>query len=144
MIFTRKAGETDFELSYKAKESGYRSHVEKIWGKWDDEWQRAEHRKDFAAGLLEIVTMNGIDAGYIYVIRSAQAIKLVDMAIFPEYQGKGIGTHLVKGLLAEARLSNLVVELGAFKTNLSAIKLYERLGFTRVSENNTHVRLSSK
>jgi len=134
MISTRKTTKIDFKLSYQAKESGYRSHIEKIWGKWDDAWQLAEHRKDFDTGLLEIVTCDGVDVGYIYVIRSAQAIKLADMSIFPEYRGKGIGTHLVNSLLAEAKRCSLLVELGAFKTNLSAIKLYERLAFTRVSE----------
>ena len=143
MISTRKAVEADFEFTLCAKEAGYRRHIEAIWGKWDAAWQRAEHKKDFDTGLLEIITYNGLDAGYLYVRRTGKAINLPDITILPEYQGKGIGTYLIKVILAEARSKNIPVELGAFKINLSAIKLYKSLGFKQVSETTTHVLMCS-
>lgn len=141
MITTRKALEADFEFTCRAKERGYRANIEKIWGKWDDAWQRAEHRKDFDAGLLEVVTYGGTDAGYIYVCRYPDHIQLADIAILPEFQHKGIGTHLIKKLLAEARSSGISMGLGVFKINTLALRLYLSLGFVQVSEDPIFIKM---
>lgn len=140
-IATRKAAEADFEFIYCAKERAYRGNIEKIWGKWDDAWQRAELRKDFATGLLEVISCGGADAGYIYVCRYDTHLQLADIALLPEYQGKGIGTHLVKALLAEARGRGLPMGLGVFKINPGAQKLYKSLGFVQVSEDDIFIKM---
>lgn len=140
-IATRKAAEADFEFIYRAKERAYRANIEKIWGKWDDAWQRAELRKDFATGLLEVISCGGADAGYIYVCRYDTHVQLADIALLPEYQGKGIGTHLVKALLAEARGRGLPMGLGVFKVNPGAQKLYKSLGFVQVSEDDIFIKM---
>ncbi len=141
MISTRKALEADFEFTYRAKERGYRANIEKIWGKWDDAWQRAEHRKDFSAGQLEVVTYDNADAGYIYVCRYPDHIQLADIAILPEFRNKGIGTHLIKQLLSEARSRGIPMGLGVFKINPSALRLYKSLGFVQVSEDDIFIRM---
>lgn len=140
-VSTRKAAEADSEFIYRAKERAYRAHIEKIWGKWDDAWQRAEHKKDFDTGLLEVITCDGADAGYIFVRRCETHIQLADIAILPEFQGKGIGTFLIKKLLAEARGRGLPMGLGVFKINQGAQKLYRSLGFERVSEDSIFIKM---
>lgn len=141
VVSTRKAGDADFEFIFRAKERAYRANIEKIWGKWDDAWQRAEHKKDFDTGLLEVITCDGADAGYIFVIRYETHIQLADIAILPEFQGKGIGTVLIKRLQAEARGRGLPMGLGVFKINLGAQKLYRSLGFERVSEDDIFITM---
>ena len=140
-IATRKAAEADFEFICRAKERAYRGNIEKIWGKWDDSWQRAELRKDFATGLLEVISCGGADVGYIYVCRYDTHLQLADIALLPEYQGKGIGTHLIKALLAEARGRGLPMGLGVFKINPVAQKLYKSLGFVPVSEDDIFIKM---
>ena len=140
-ISTRKAAEADFDFIYRAKELAYRANIEKIWGKWDDAWQRAEHKKDFDTGLLEIITCDGAAAGYIFVCRYETHIQLADIAILPEFQGKGIGTILIRKLLTEARSRGLPMGLGVFKINLGAQKLYKSLGFERISEDEIFIRM---
>lgn len=140
-IATRKAAEADFEFIYRAKERAYRGNIEKIWGKWDDVWQRAELRKDFDTGLLEVITCGGTNAGYVFVCRYDTHVQLADIAILPEYQGKGIGTHLIKALLAEARGRGLPMGLGVFKINPGAQKLYNSLGFVQVSEDDIFIKM---
>lgn len=140
-ISTRKAAEADFEFIYRAKERAYRANIEKIWGKWDDAWQRAEHKKDFDTGLLEVITCDGADAGYIFVCRCDTHIQLADIAILPEFQGRGVGTFLIKKLLSEARGRGLPMGLGVFKINLGAQKLYKALGFEMVSEDDIFIKM---
>lgn len=140
-VSTRKALETDLEFIFSAKEGGCRPHIEAVHGKWDEAWQRMEHRHDMDSGSLEVITCHGQDAGYIYVLRHGDMLNLCDICLLPEYQGKGIGTSLIKALQAEARAGNMPLELGSFKINLSAIKLYTSLGFVKTSESPTHIRM---
>jgi RimJ/RimL family protein N-acetyltransferase len=53
------------------------------------------------------------------------------MFIHPNYQGKGIGSELLKLTLDNAfKISGLrQINLGVIATNLNAIKLYEKMGF---------------
>src|SRR5215467_9126692 len=49
--------------------------------------------------------------GQIIVMRSAQEIRLADIALLPEYRGAGIGSGLIGDLCAEARESGKPVTL---------------------------------
>jgi RimJ/RimL family protein N-acetyltransferase len=53
------------------------------------------------------------------------------MFINPDYQGKGIGSELMKLTLQKAsEMEGLrQINLGVMSTNLNAIKLYEKMGF---------------
>ena len=56
-----------------------------------------------------------------------------------KHQGAGIGTMVIEKLLSDAKACHRTVELGVFKSNHSAIKLYVRLGFKQISETPTHI-----
>lgn len=59
--------------------------------------------------------------------------ELVQIQIAPAWQGAGIGSHLVRALLEQARQAGAVVRLSVLKAN-PARQLYERLGFAVVAE----------
>jgi ribosomal protein S18 acetylase RimI-like enzyme len=80
-----------------------------------------------------IVTVDGHPAGRLYVARLPDEIRLVDVALLPEYRGRGIGTALISGVLAEARAADKVVRVHVEIFN-RAMRLYERLGFGKVEE----------
>jgi ribosomal-protein-alanine N-acetyltransferase len=54
------------------------------------------------------------------------------MAVDPAAQGRGVGTSLLRGLLARADEDAATVYLEVRTDNHPAIRLYERHGFTRV------------
>ncbi|MDT4952493.1 MAG: hypothetical protein QOJ02_631 [Acidobacteriota bacterium] len=88
-----------------------------------------------------IILVNNQLAGRLILSRTDEWIKLIDIALLPEYRGKGVGTSLIKDLFAEALETNRAVHLQVEKTNPQALRLYERLGFTVTSENQTHFQL---
>lgn len=54
------------------------------------------------------------------------------MGLLPAYRGQGIGQQLLSACLAKARLNGITrVELEVRADNERAIRLYERMGFTR-------------
>ncbi len=69
------------------------------------------------------------DPGYGFV---AEDVPEISIALLPECRGQGIGTELMSRLIAYARGHNPGVSLSVVATN-PALRLYERLGFQRVS-----------
>ena len=57
-------------------------------------------------------------------------------AVVPSARGKGSGSALLETLLATAREAGYpAISLSVDRNNAGAIELYQRHGFTRVSEN---------
>jgi GNAT superfamily N-acetyltransferase len=117
-------------------------YIEQTWG-WDEQWQREYHRKDYDPSRIQIVTLDGVDVGCVEFKRDSEQICLVDMFIRPEFQRQGIGSYLIRRLLAEGRDKGVPVRLGVLKVN-PARKLYERLGFRVVGETETHYEMEAR
>ena len=58
------------------------------------------------------------------------------VGVLPEYRGRGIGTSLMKA--CEERLSAQAVRLSVRKSNLDAIRLYNKLGYSPVESWNRY------
>ena len=83
-------------------------------------WPQAEHH---------IVIADEQPVGHIIFNRADKEILTIDLALLPEYRGLGIGSALLKNVLAEGAQSGKPVVLHVLKQNVRAISLYERLGF---------------
>lgn len=71
--------------------------------------------------------------GRLVLDRRADNIRVVDVALMPEAQGQGIGTAVLREVLAEADAVGVPVTLHVVATS-PARGLYERLGFRPVEE----------
>lgn len=78
----------------------------------------------------ERILCDGVHAGYVHVIPGEECTELDDLFVFPEHQGRGIGTEVIRRCI---RGSCPPVMLYVFIRNEGAIRLYRRLGF-RVTE----------
>ena len=65
---------------------------------------------------------------------------MIDIALLPEHRGRGVGTQLVRALLAEANAGGRRVTLNVERSN-RARGLYERLGFQIVRDGEVYVDL---
>ena len=66
------------------------------------------------------------DRGYGFV---DEATPELSMALLPDYRGRGVGTALLRRLLAAAARESQAVSLSVSTSN-AALRLYERFGFT--------------
>lgn len=89
----------------------------------------------------QIILFQNERVGRLIVARADHEIKLVDIALLPEYRRAGIGASLVKDLIREASASVKPLRLQVEKWNEQARRLYERLGFTTSGENDTHFQM---
>ena len=116
---------------------------------WDDATKRAfvvhqfsaqddHYRANYPGATLDVIEVDGERAGRLYVHRGAADIRIMDIAVSPEFRGRGIGTALIEELIAEARSSGRRVSIHVEMQN-PARGLYERLGFVPVGEHGVYV-----
>lgn len=82
----------------------------------------------------EIILLSGTPVGLLKVVRSQDNWDLVQIQILPQKQGGGLGGIILKKLLADADEARTAVTLSVLRAN-PARRLYERLGFRIVGEN---------
>ena len=73
-------------------------------------------------------------AGRIWIGRDHQQIRLLDIALLPEFQNRGIGTILIRRLIDEASQTNKFLRHMVFVLNNDAHRFYERLGFAVIED----------
>lgn len=96
--------------------------------------QRTDYRSRYPGSVHSIVVVDGVDVGRIWVERNADEIRLLDIALLPEWRNRGIGRVLLEGLIAEARESGRPIRDSVYKDNPGAFRLYRRLGFEVVDD----------
>ena len=99
--------------------------------------QCASYAAAYPDGVDHLVVVDGVQAGRLFTAESQGVIRLVDIALLPEFSGLGIGTSVVQGLIDRARLENQRVALRVIDAN-PAERLYERLGFVRTGTHGLH------
>lgn len=75
-----------------------------------------------------------VPIGRLYVEREPDLIRLMDIALLPEWRGQGIGSQFIQSLLDEAAANDQKVRLFVFKENHQAHRLYQKLGFEDLGE----------
>lgn len=97
------------------------------------EAQHAWYHEHYVGAEFRVILVDGVPAGRLYVHRRPKEIRLVDIAFLPEFRGGGLGTSIVRDLLAEAEAAGKPVTIHVEIYN-PAMRLYERLGFRPVEE----------
>jgi ribosomal protein S18 acetylase RimI-like enzyme len=144
-INLRPATPADSEYCFELHKAAMGTHVTAIWG-WDEELQRNYHARAFTPGQWQIITVDGAAAGILDVEHRHAEIYLGRISIHPDYQGRGIGSELIRDLLRQAREQGRDLILDVLVVNQRAHALYRRLGLHDVSlhgENNIKIRMST-
>jgi GNAT superfamily N-acetyltransferase len=116
---------------------------------WDEEQKRAflsmqftaqhqYYQDQFTAATFDIILLHDHPIGRIYIDRREDEIRLIDIAMLPERRNAGIGTALLKDLLAEAAQVGKPVCIHVEKFN-PAMRLYERLGFVPIDDQGVYL-----
>lgn len=139
----RKALPEDSEFAYQTKKAAFKQYVEQVWG-WDEEEQRRLHKKRYASQEFHIIQLSGVDVGIMAVVREPDCIKLNQIFILPEHQGKSMGTACTMHVIKDAAAAKIPVRLQVLKVNSRALLFFEKMGFTRVGESDTHILMERR
>src|SRR5207249_2331165 len=91
----------------------------------------AQHRyyqEQFATAAYDIILVDAQPAGRLYVDRLPDEIRIIDIALLPAFRNAGIGSKILRDLLAEGDYTGKPVAIHVEKMN-PALRLYQRLGF---------------
>jgi RimJ/RimL family protein N-acetyltransferase len=92
------------------------------------EAQHAWYREQYVGASFDVVEVDGEPAGRLYVARWPAETRIVDISLLRQHRGRGIGTALLRDLLAEADEERRAVSIHVERFN-PALRLYARLGF---------------
>ena len=93
--------------------------------------QRKFYESNYPGAEFQIILIDGEPAGRLYVHCREQEIRIMDIALLPQFRGRGIGSNILKEILAEGARTARPVTIHVESFN-PAQGLYERLGFTRI------------
>jgi ribosomal protein S18 acetylase RimI-like enzyme len=100
--------------------------------------QDAHYRQHYPGATLNVIELDGERAGRLYVHRGPSDIRIMDIALAPAFRGRGIGTRLLRTLIADADESGRKLSIHV-EMNNPARTLYERLGFRPAGEHGVYV-----
>jgi len=95
--------------------------------------QRHHYRTYYASTEWGVLQQHGEPAGRLYLYREPKHLNVVDVALLPEWRGRGVGTALMQAVCAAARAEGKTVTIAVEKYN-PAQTLYRRLGFQETSD----------
>ena len=90
--------------------------------------QHAHYAKVYVGADFLLIEKDGVAIGRVYIYRTPAEIRLMDIALVDSERRQGIGTLLLRELMAEASATNRELTLHVEPDN-PAQRLYERLGF---------------
>jgi ribosomal protein S18 acetylase RimI-like enzyme len=102
--------------------------------RWQFERQDEEYRQRFPNMRYDVILVDGVPAGRIWIGLDDKQIRLLDIGLLTQFQNRGVGTYLMRQLIAEATQSNKVLRHMVFMLNANAHRFYERLGFVVIED----------
>jgi GNAT superfamily N-acetyltransferase len=83
-------------------------YVELLWG-WDEGVQRRLFDERFASRPFQVIQANGEDIGVLQLQDRPEEVVLDLIELLPAWQGKGIGTAVIRSLFAQGKAVGLRV-----------------------------------
>ncbi|HEV7797652.1 MAG TPA: GNAT family N-acetyltransferase [Pyrinomonadaceae bacterium] len=118
------------ELSQVQWQDGQRE----IFLRWQFDLQRREYDARFPDARYQIVVIDDEPAGRIWVGEDEEQIRLLDIALLPQFQKRGAGTVLLRELMQEAARAGKLLRHMVFVLNDNAHRFYEQLGFVVIED----------
>jgi ribosomal protein S18 acetylase RimI-like enzyme len=95
--------------------------------------QTQHYKAEFPAATHEIICVDGRPAGRLYLDRRGDELHILDITVLPEFRNAGVGTILLRRIMAEGGRCGKPVTIYVESFNPSQ-RLFTRLGFQRAAE----------
>jgi GNAT superfamily N-acetyltransferase len=143
LVVMRPVGEADEEFLVAVYASTRADELAQVqWAegqqeqfvRWQYGLQRSEYQSRFPDARYDVILVDGHPAGRIWVGIDDEQIRLLDIALLPEFQNRGVGTILIRQLIEEASRAGKPLRHMVFVLNNDAHRFYERLGFVVIED----------
>ena len=148
-IALRPAQEDDLPFLYRVYASTRQEELALVdWDESQKDWflhmqfdlQTRSYAQAYPEADWQVVVCDGQPSGRLIVDRCSHSIRLVDIALLPDYRSAGIGSELLRRLLEEATAAGKPVVLHVARSN-PAGALYQQLGFVVSARDDVYLEM---
>lgn len=107
------------------------------------EAQQQFYEQNYPGARLDLILDEDLPVGRLYVARWNQEIRIMDIALLPEYRNRGIGGTLIGNLLDEAGAAGKMLSIHVERYN-PALRLYQRLGFSVAEDKGVYLLMQAR
>ena len=102
--------------------------------------QNQDYHRRFPEGVHELLLCAGLPAGRLYVARSENEIRILDISLMPEYRNQGLGGAIIRELLNDASETERPVRIYLEHDNPYR-SVFDQFGFVSVEDIGSHLLL---
>lgn len=95
--------------------------------------QHTHYCQNYAQAMFEVILIDGVPAGRLYVDRQKNKIVVIEISLLPEFRQRGIGGSILRTLVQEADQDGLSMSLHVERNN-PILSFYTQLGFCKKDE----------
>jgi ribosomal protein S18 acetylase RimI-like enzyme len=99
--------------------------------------QRTQYRQMYLNASFQLIFVGDSLAGRFFANEADSEIRIIDLALLPQWRNRGIGTAILTDVIERARAAGKKVTIHV-EINNPARALYERLGFAIVEPRGMH------
>lgn len=122
----------DFDALAALRIAAMRESLERV-GRFDPERARERLRKSFHPEYSQVILLDGVRVGFCTFRPAADGHHLDHLYVHPDCQSRGVGSFVLKHLIAQSDSPGTPVHLGALRDSASN-RFYQRHGFVQTSE----------
>jgi ribosomal protein S18 acetylase RimI-like enzyme len=105
--------------------------------------QHAHYQQHYPAASFDLIMLHGEPIGRLYIDDRADEIRIIDIALLPEYRGHGIGSDVLIDILHRAARDKKCIRIHVEHFN-PAMRLYKRLGFVNLEDRGVYAFMEWK
>jgi GNAT superfamily N-acetyltransferase/ketosteroid isomerase-like protein len=128
----RETRAEDFEALHALRLRAMRPSLENL-GRYDEQRSRERLAESFVPAHTQHIVVDGQRVGFLVLRKLSHALRLNHFYIDPPFSRRGIGSAVLRGVLAQADELQLPLELVALKGS-PANRFYQRHGFVATGE----------
>jgi ribosomal protein S18 acetylase RimI-like enzyme len=136
----RPAAVEDYPFLQGLYRRAYEVLVTRQYGSWDGDVQRARFDKKLQSVEFKIVLVDSQPVGAVSSTEHADHILLNELLVQPEFQGRGIGSRVLRDVIRHAVQLGKPLRLHTLRMN-RAQELYKRHGFIETGRDENYVEL---
>lgn len=95
--------------------------------------QQSHYQEHYPGGEHYVILVDSHEAGRLYVAEIEKEVRIMDITMLPRHRNGGIGTPIIRELMAEAAALGKPLRIYVESFNPS-LRFFEGLGFVKVEE----------
>ena len=139
-IKLRQATLADTKFLWDAFRASMKDYITQTRGEWNEQREEYQLRHQLDLSAAQVICGNNLEVGFIIAPIKDSAREIHTICIVPEHQNRGVGTEVIRSVIAEGGTQKMPLYLSVLKVN-PARRLYERLGFEVIEETKHHFRM---